>query len=241
MREALSSEGVPKAIGIMGSNQTAKGKLLRQQLAAVQQNIYSFAPDGIIENGNTMRRARGDKSDIECINEVCGLVAEGMKVVDAVKYVKLPWSTWHAWVQQNFLRTKDRYAVAYEMHLERMADETQRIYETLVEERRVCREKYYNAHREWRNWDEAEHGGKKRPLEPIYEGPTEWELNAAKLRVLGMHIHLKSGLDRFKDKTETTMNINDKRSLVHEVTIKKDETAEEALREYHKLIEGTKS
>lgn len=203
---------------------------MRQQLAELQSNIHSFA---VPDNARTLERARGMKSDIECINEVCGLVANGMGAVEAVKQVQLPWSTWHSWVERNHLLAKERYALAYKMHLEIRADQTIKIYDDLLEERRIKRAEYFKDHDDWR----AAEG--KGP-EPIYKGPTEWELTAAKARVNGLQVHIKAGLERFKDTSEVNHNITSKTTAVHEVTIKKDESPEDALRAYHKLIEGTK-
>ena len=124
---------------------------MRQQLAELQSNIYSFA---VPDNGHTINRARGEKTDIQCINEVCGLVANGMGAVEAVKQVGLPWATWHAWVEQNHLLAKDRYALAYKMHLEIRADQTIKIYDDLLEERRIKRAEYFKAHDEWRGCEQ---------------------------------------------------------------------------------------
>jgi hypothetical protein len=53
---------------------------------------------------------------------------------------------------------------------------------------------------------------------------------SVKEKLRGLYAHLKSGLERFKDKSTVDHNINERRSIVHEVNIKNVGTAEEVLR-----------
>ena len=146
-------------------SKTQAAKLLRQQLAVLHDDVLSFAiPEGL-KDSDVMRRARGDKSDIECVNEICGLIAEGMIVTKAVKTAKVPWPTWHAWVQLNHCRAKDRYEVAYQMHLEAMADRTHTLIEEMEAERKTCMDRFHAEYESWRAGDD-----KARPP-PIYKGP----------------------------------------------------------------------
>jgi hypothetical protein len=204
--------------------------------AAKAAHMLVPSPNGL-PNAQTMMRQRGEREDLDCINDVCGRIARGTLVTVAVVEVGVHWALWHKWQYENYLNARDRYKLAYQMHLEVMADRTQQMVEQLEAERKACKQRYYDAHREWREWS-GDKDDPKRPREPIYEGPEEWELNAVKEKLRGLYAHMKAGLKRFKDKTQVDHNITERRSIVHEVDIKNVGTAEEVLREYHKLIEG---
>ena len=217
-----------------------------REIAQERNDVLAFAdrnresvdlPEGL-ENGYTQRRKRGTRTDLDCINEICELVSQGITANAAVKYVGVPWATWHKWQHLNHCEAARRYEFAYKCHLEAMADKTLQVFERLEKKREECLQKYYAEHREWRNWKPKEHDGEERPIEPIYEGPAEWELNLTKEKVRVWHLHLQSGLERFRKRLDATVSSNTTRLAVHEVTIKKDATPEEALRAYQKLIEG---
>jgi hypothetical protein len=187
---------------------------------ALDDQIFGEQPSGRIpdalKTGNTAFRKRGDASDLETINTICGLVAQGVIAVEAVKQANLPWATWHKWRRLNHCKADERYDFAYKCHLEAMADKTLKVYEALEAKREQCLEKYYAEHRAWREWSK-DNDEDRRPPEPLYEGPAEWELNSAKEKVKQWNIHLEAGLVRFRRRQETTLNTNTSQSIVHEV------------------------
>jgi len=74
-----------------------------------QSDVLAFAdrnreivelPEGL-ENGDTRRRKRGNRTDTDCIDEICELVAQGITATASAKYVGLPWATWQAWLKRN--------------------------------------------------------------------------------------------------------------------------------------------
>jgi hypothetical protein len=68
-------------------------------------------------------------------------------------------------------------------HLEVMADRTLQIYEELKAQRESEMSKFIAAHDAWRDKMDNLEKGEKPPREPIYRGPTEWELSLAEKRV----------------------------------------------------------
>jgi hypothetical protein len=118
-----------------------------------------------------------------------------------------------------------------------MADRTLKVYEELEARRDAAQKIYWTELEAYRAWDKETSDG-PRPPEPVYKGPAEWELASAKERVKQMNVHLEAGLERFRKKNETTINTHMSGSIVHEVDVKNTGTAEEVLREYHKMIEG---
>lgn len=211
-------------------------------------------PEGL-ETGETKRRKRGNRTDLDCINEICEIVAQGITATAAVKFVGVPWATWHKWLKLNHHEANERYDFAVIAHLEAMADKTLLIYEELKARREAAKEKYNAALREWRlaqrNYEtavrewrnsnatnrppEAVYEG---PTEPIYDGPEEWELSLAEKRVKVRQWQLEARAAQFRKKQEINNNTNTVRCTVHEVNINDLQTPEEALRAYHQLIEG---
>jgi hypothetical protein len=82
------------------------GKKELAKLASEQANVLAFAdrnreivelPEGL-ETGYTKRRKRGDRSDSDCINEICELVSHATA---SVRFVGVRWATWQAWLKKN--------------------------------------------------------------------------------------------------------------------------------------------
>jgi hypothetical protein len=85
------------------------GKKELAKLASEQANVLAFAdrnreivelPEGL-ETGYTKRRKRGDRSDSDCINEICELVSQGITATASVRFVGVRWATWQAWLKKN--------------------------------------------------------------------------------------------------------------------------------------------
>ena len=216
-----------------------------KELAREQSDVLAFVdprreleelPEGL-ETGFVKRRKRGARTDSDCVNEICELVSRGITATAAVAYIGVPWATWQSWLKTNNATAREKFDLAYECHLEAMADATLRIYEQLKEQRDAAMKGYHEEHRAWREW-KASTEGEKPPREPIYQGPTEFDLRLAEQRVKVRQWHLEMRHDKFKRKIETDNKNAATRCIVHEIDIKNTDTPEEALRKYHRLIEG---
>ena len=106
-----------------------------QSLHAEQTNVLAVfernreiveLPEGLA-NGHVQRRRRGARTDEDCIHEICELVTRGITASAATEFINLPWSTWNAWLRRNHCQAREKYDLAYDFHLEAMADKTQRI------------------------------------------------------------------------------------------------------------------
>ena len=238
--------------------------LAKQEAARENNDVLAYVdkhreivelPEGL-ESGVIKRRARGARTDLDCINEICEIVAQGITATAAVKFVGVPWATWHKWLKLNHHEANERYDFAVIAHLEAMADKTLLIYEELKARREAAKEKYNTALREWRlaqrnyetavrEWRNSDAANRppepvcEGPTEPIYDGPGEWELSLAEKRVKVRQWQLEARAAQFRKKQDLNNNNNNTvRCTVHEVNINDLQTPEEALRAYHKLIEG---
>jgi hypothetical protein len=75
-------------------------RLARDELVQEQADVFAFAdrnreivelPPGL-ENGLTMKRKRGARTDTDCINEICEIVAQGITAtifIDKCEHVSL--------------------------------------------------------------------------------------------------------------------------------------------------------
>jgi hypothetical protein len=124
---------------MVGKKITGERKKELALLATEQAHALDFVdrnreieeiPAGL-ETGETKRRKRGARSDRDCIDEACSLIAQGITTMAAVKYVGVPYATWHKWIKNNHEQAKEKYEFAYTCHLEAMADRTLQIYEEL--------------------------------------------------------------------------------------------------------------
>jgi len=128
-----------------GPSKIGKAELVK--LSREQSDVLAFAdrnreieelPPGL-ETGETKRRKRGARTDLDCINEICELIAQGITVMAAVRYVGVPYATWHKWVKLNHEQSREKFEFAYFAHLEAMADRTLQIYEDLKTQRETER------------------------------------------------------------------------------------------------------
>jgi hypothetical protein len=99
-----------------------------------QANVLAFAdprreleesPEGL-ETGFVKRRKRGARTDNDCINEICELVAQGITATAASRYVGVPWAMWQSWLKKNHEQAREKFDFSYGSHLEVMADATLR-------------------------------------------------------------------------------------------------------------------
>ena len=192
-------------------------------------------PEGL-ESGVIKGGARGARTDLDCINEICEIVAQGITATAAVKFVGVPWATWHKWLKLNHHEANERYDFAVIAHLEAMADKTLLIYEELKAKREAAKEKYNAALQEWRlaqrnyettlrKWRNSDAVNRppepvcEGPTEPIYDGPEEWELSLAEKRVKVRQWQLEARAAQFRKKQDLNNNNNTVRCTVHEVKI----------------------
>jgi hypothetical protein len=212
------------------------------KLASEQSNVLAFAdrnreivelPEGL-ETGKVKRRKRGARTDRDCIDEICELIAQGITATASVKYVGVPWATWHKWVKLNHEQAREKYEFAYTCHLEVMADRTLQIYEELKAQRESEMSKFVAAHDAWRDQMDNLEKNKKPPREPIYRGPTEWELSLAEKRVSirKWQLELRHAKFQRKHQFESTQNI----SVLQEINIRDARSPQEAMAMYARLI-----
>jgi hypothetical protein len=225
----------------MGGPSKTRTKELTK-LASEQSNVLAFAdrnreivelPEGL-ETGKVKRRKRGARTDRDCIDEICELIAQGITATASVKYVGVPWATWHKWVKLNHEQAREKYEFAYTCHLEVMADRTLQIYEELKAQRESEMSKFVAAHDAWRDQMDNLEKNKKPPREPIYRGPTEWELSLAEKRVSirKWQLELRHAKFQRKHQFESTQNI----SVLQEINIRDARSPQEAMAMYARLI-----
>src|SRR6266511_3104903 len=121
------------------ATQSNKTKRELVALAREQSDVLAFAdrhreievlPEGL-ETTHVTQRKRGNRTDRDCTDEVCELIALGITVMASVRYVGVPYETWHKWNKLNHEQAREKYEFAYNCHLEAMADRTLQIYEEL--------------------------------------------------------------------------------------------------------------
>jgi hypothetical protein len=71
-----------------------------------------------LETKHTANRKRGNRTDRDCIDEICELIAQGITVMASVRYVGVPYATWHKWTKLNHEQAREKYEFAYICHLE---------------------------------------------------------------------------------------------------------------------------
>jgi hypothetical protein len=94
-----------------------------------QVQLPDTAPELLPEeecNGYVRRRARGAKTDAQCVNEVCALVAQGLTLKTALRVVGVPQVTWYMWRQDNVAQLLEKFEFANVCNLDGMADDVSR-------------------------------------------------------------------------------------------------------------------
>jgi hypothetical protein len=208
------------------STQSVRQKLQARagrEVAQSNNDVLAFAdrnreiiqlPEGL-ETGETMRRERGARTDDDVIQEVIEIFAQGITITASLRYVGLPYATWHKWRKENHCHAEELHALAHLCHLEAIANKTLRMFELLEAQREEAKKKlraelaaWHEAHRKhdievdkWRAEDPETRGPKPvydGPFKPSYNGPGEWELSSAKAKAKIWRLHLGAGLDRFR-------------------------------------------
>ena len=74
-------------------------------------------------NGNTRRRKRGDRTDKDCIEELCELIASGITCAKAREFIGISKRLWYKWKRENPYALLENYALARQCALELKEDE----------------------------------------------------------------------------------------------------------------------
>ena len=186
------------------------------------------------------RRLRGERTDLECINTVCELVAAGCTLITSRVWVGVNALTWHNWREANHHRILEKYKVAVQCYLEHMADATLEILEKLKRDRDAALKKYNAELREYRralrDYEVAPKDAKlEKPVEPVYDGPSEFDIRIADMRVRERNFHLEKRYPDFANKSEVTST--GRTSILQEINIREAKTPAEAMWIYQRLIE----
>jgi hypothetical protein len=78
--------------------------------------------------------------------------------------------------------------------------------------------------------------GEKAPREPVYRGPSEWELSLAEKRVSIRKWQLELRHAKFQRKQHVENTVRTDVTISHEINLKRD--PREAMSEYLKLIDA---
>jgi hypothetical protein len=150
--------------------------------------------------------------------------------------MSVPWVTWWKWLKINHEQAREKYEFAYICHLEVMADRTLQIYEELKAQRESALHEFYQAHDAWRDKVDNLEKGVKPPREPIYRGPTEWELSLAEKRVKirQWQLELRHAKFQRKHQLETHQHI----SILQEINVRDARSPKEAMELYARLIDA---
>lgn len=90
-------------------------------------------------DGNVGRRKRGDRTDADCVDEICELVSAGMTCADAREYVGVSGTQWGAWVRDNHEGAYGKYEGAKQLRVEAWADD-------IVKESEECSHENHRGH-----------------------------------------------------------------------------------------------
>ena len=110
------------------------------------------------------------------MEEICEIYAQGTVMKEVLRYVGLSYAQWHKWRKDNYCFAGERFEFAHVCHLEAMADKTLRVFEQLEAERKACMAAFSERHDAGEEKMNARQGDERAPVEPIYWGPSEWEL-----------------------------------------------------------------
>jgi hypothetical protein len=117
-----------------------------------------------------------------------------------------------------------------------MADRTLQIYDELKAQRESEMSKFIAAHDAWCDRMDNLEKNEKPPREPIYRGPTEWELSLAEKRVAVRKWQLELRHAKFQRKHQ--LETHQRVSILQEINIRDARTPEEAMKLYQRLIDA---
>jgi hypothetical protein len=91
----MSSSKKNKQLNAVVYNETSKFEVGPSSLDPYLEQLHW--PDGLV-SGNVMQNKRSTRTDEDCIDEVCELVAEGVSWRKAKELVGVPSVTWARWM-----------------------------------------------------------------------------------------------------------------------------------------------
>jgi hypothetical protein len=205
-----------RARGSKESGSDMSGKLTRKQLRVIAQkelqreqtNVLAFVdprreieelPEGL-ETGHVKRRKRGARSDSDCIDEICEIISAGITAKAACEYVGVPWATWQYWRRNNVENARGKSDLAYELHLQVIADSTLDILDQFKEQCDAAAKACHEAYKAWQAWKPSEQQ-KERPPAPSYRGPSELDFRIAKQRVKTRQWYFERLQKKFANRT----------------------------------------
>ena len=166
-----------------------------------------------MRDGDVLRRARGALTNEASVNRICDLIARGVTETDARRYVGVCATDWGQWQRHNECHVNEKLAFAIELQHVASADECVRLLSKLREERRTALKNYNEAMREhnremsdWYSVPKDERG--ERPVEPVYEGPTELDMKMDVAMITHLQWKLESLSKQHTPKKETNINLN---------------------------------
>jgi hypothetical protein len=193
----------------MSANLTKKQLrvIARKDLQREQTNVLAVVdprreieelPEGL-QTGHVKRRKRGARSDRDCIDEICELIASGITAKAACKHVGVPWATWQYWRRNNVENARGKSDLAYECHLELLADSVLEIADQLKEQQDAAVKACEEAYEAWQAWKPSEEQ-KERPPRPIYRGPSELDFRIAEQRAKTRQWYCERLLKKFANR-----------------------------------------
>ena len=131
------------------AQKTAKQREAGRAVAKINNDALAFAernreivelPPGL-ETNLTMKRKRGARTDADVIDEICEMYAQGITITATLRYVGLPYATWHKWRQENHCHADEYHAFAHTCHLHAIADKILHMFELLEAQREAAKKK----------------------------------------------------------------------------------------------------
>jgi hypothetical protein len=192
-----------------------------------------------MRDGNVMRRGRGTLTNEASVNRVCDLIARGVTETDARRYVGVCATEWGQWRRHNECHVNEKLAFAIDLQHVATADECVRLLSELRAERRTALKSYNEAMRahqremsEWYAVPKDVRG--ERPVEPVYDGPTELDMRMDVAMVTHLQWKLESLSKQHTPKKETSLNVN--QNIFQEIMTATSE--QDAMRSYIQLIDN---
>jgi hypothetical protein len=169
-----------------------------------------------MRDGDVLRRARGALTNEASVNRICDLIARGVTGTDARRYVGVCATDWGQWQRRNECHVNEKLAFAIELQHVASADECVRLLSKLREERRTALKAYNEEMREynremsdWYSVPKDQRG--ERPVEPVYDGPTDLDMRMDVAMVTHLQWKLESLSNTEQDAMRSYIQLIDNR------------------------------
>ena len=114
----------------------AVAKINNDALAVAERNREIVElPEGL-ETNLTLKRKRGARTDDDVIEEAMEIHGQGITLMASLRYVGVPYTTWHRWHKRDHCHAKERYEFAHHCHMEAMSDKSLQLIEQLIAQRK---------------------------------------------------------------------------------------------------------